>query len=302
MGYITFGRKGKNKEQSLIIKLSSLYHLLRVKHWVKNTFVFIPAFFSGDFHANIWTLVMAFFAFSFVASSVYIFNDINDVEYDKQNKLKRNIFATEKGSKKVGFILVLLFLLLGVGIGVFLGDFYILPLYFLINVFYTLVLKKVPYLEMLCVVSGFVLRIQFGGAITSIDITYWLYIETIILTMLIILSKRIKEMNHYKTTNILSREVLKKYRINRLKRFFAFLNLLILAIYVFYCFDQSVQLRTHEYIWITIPFVIFGLYRFLKHTFEGDIDTNPVNILFKDKMLLLVVFCWITTWGYLIYE
>lgn len=246
-------------------------------------------------------LIAAFFSFSFTASSVYIFNDTQDIEYDKKAN-KNNLFSQNRLTVKQGYFYSLILFLIGVFIASFYEGIFVIITYAIINFLYSIKLKEIPYIDLIIVVFGFFLRVFYGGIVTNIYITNWLYAETIILTFLIILSKRIKEYNTYKKSNVISRKVLLKYNEKVLKYIFVFFNVLVLIIYVFYCFNDEVINRTHTNIWITIPLVFFGLYQFILSAFNNDSQTNPINVLLKNKAILITVFLWIFIWGYLLYE
>lgn len=261
----------------------------------------IPAFFAAQFFDNICVLIGAFFSFSFAASSVYIFNDTQDKEYDKKAN-KNNLFSQNKLTVKQGYFYSLILFLIGIFITSFYEGIFVIIIYATINFLYSIKLKEIPYIDLIIVVFGFFLRVFYGGVVTDIYITNWLYAETIVLTFLIILSKRIKEYNTYKKSNVIARKVLLKYNEKVLRYIFVFFNVLVLIIYVFYCFNDEVVNRTDPNIWITIPLVCFGLYQFILSTFNNDSQTNPINVLLKNKAILITVFLWIFIWGYLLYE
>ena len=145
------------------------------------------------------------------------------------------------------------------------------------------------------------LRIHYGGITTGTKITYWLYTETFILTLLIILSKRIKELIQFQESKRLAREVIKLYNAKSLYNLFILLNVIIFFIYTFYCFDQNVINRTNEKIWITIPLVFLGLCRFTYTTLKNENHASPINNLLQDKLLMIIISLWLITWFYLIY-
>lgn len=246
-------------------------------------------------------LIGAFFSFSFTASSVYVFNDTQDIEYDKKAN-KKNSFSLNKLTVKQGYFYSLILFLIGVFIASFYKGVFVIITYSIINFLYSIKLKEIPYVDLIIVVFGFFLRVFYGGVVTDIYITNWLYTETIILTFIIILSKRIKEYNSYKKSGVIARKVLLRYNEKILKSLFVFFNVLVLIIYVFYCFNDEVINRTDKNIWITIPLVCLGLYQFILSTFNNDSQTNPINVLLKNKSILITVFLWVLIWGYLLYE
>lgn len=272
-------------------------HILRVKHWIKNLFVIAPSFFSGLLIDNAQQVIIGFFSFCFLASSIYIINDIKDRDYDAKNPSKK----VSTISKFSLYIVSALLAILSVVIGIYLGSILPLLIYLFINLLYTYKLKEIPYLEMFLVSSGFLLRVIFGGQITSIPITTWLYSEVAILTIIIVLSKRIKELNFYLYSGISVRKVITLYSLKVLSWFFYILCTVIIGIYTLYCLDNEVVNRTHPYIWLTIPFVIIGVFRFIQLTRENNNLLNPINILLKDFLLLFSAAGWVLTWLLLYY-
>jgi decaprenyl-phosphate phosphoribosyltransferase len=273
------------------------FHILRIKHWIKNLFVITPAFFSALLIENYLEVTIGFISFCFLASSIYIINDIKDRGFDKNNPSKR----VSSVSSTLLYSVSVMLALASIVIGLYLGSIFPLLIYLIVNLLYTYKLKEIPYLEMLLVSSGFLLRVIFGGQITSIPITPWLYSEVAILTIIIVLAKRIKELNFYIISGTPVRKVISSYSPKILNSFFYFLCAIIIGIYVFYCFDNSVIERTHKHIWLTIPFVVLGVFRFIQLTKKNNKLLNPINILLQDYLLLLATFGWVLTWLLLYY-
>src|SRR5688500_9605914 len=151
--------------------------LLRPKDWAKNLFLFIPSFFAGKlfdparFQEQFVLLIGGFFAFSLLASSIYIINDYRDIEDDRKHPVKRNRpLASGTVSKNSALGLSIFLLVAGALLGYFLdttGKFlFILSIYYLVNVAYSFGLKNMSILDILIVAAGFVLRVK-GGAILA---------------------------------------------------------------------------------------------------------------------------------------
>src|SRR6187551_1728870 len=145
-----------------------IFKLLRPKHWVKNFFVFIPAFFAGVLFnpENIKLLLLGFFCFSFVASAIYIINDYQDIEEDRNHPEKKTRpLAAGTVKIPVAFFLVFVLLAIGLGTAYFLefNFFLVISLYLLINIGYSQGLKNISILDILIVATGFLLRVVAGG-------------------------------------------------------------------------------------------------------------------------------------------
>lgn len=272
-------------------------HILRIKHWMKNLFVIVPAFFSGTIQQNWERSLVGFFAFCALASAIYIINDLKDRDFDKKNPAKKIILAPNNQLYIVSICLTIVSLI----IGFYLESLFPLIVYFTLNILYTFKLKEIPFLEILIVSSGFLLRVIFGAEIINVPITIWLYSEVVALTIMIVLSKRIKEINFYQETGIKLRKVISNYKKTTLITSFYILAATIFFIYIIYCINPLVMYRTNLYIWTTIPLVGIGILRFVHVTIRQNKLLNPVQILFKDSLLLSTVVSWIALWTILYY-
>ena len=162
--------------------------LIRVKHWIKNLLIFLPIFFSKNLgnQEKIISVIIGFISFSFVASSIYIINDIRDVEKDRKHPIKKNRpIASGKISIKNSIILSVLllivaFILLILGCIKYnanlIGGLFFLILYFALNFAYSMGLKNKPIIDIAILASGFVIRVLFGGAIIKVNIPSWLFL------------------------------------------------------------------------------------------------------------------------------
>lgn len=283
------------------MRLTDYISLLRVKHWVKNGFVLAPVFFSGAFYSEWYAALIGFVSFSLMASAVYIINDTKDVRYDREIPEKANVIASGKISIGKALLLALVLSAISVLCSFHLEGWYLLVIYLFWNLMYTFVTKDIPYIEMLFVVMGFLMRLSFGGLITGVEITGWLYSEVFFLTAIIILSKRWREWMSFRKTGILSREVLRKYSKRKLFLLFCGTMLMLLSVYTMYCFSEDVIRRVTPHAWMTIPMVLAGCLRFVWLTLKEKGAINPVNVLFRDRWIQLSILAWGGVWSYLIY-
>ena len=293
--------KKRQELKKLDMRIGDYLKLFRFKHWLKNGFVILPIFFAQQMDHNYFQAIIGFVLFSLTASAVYIFNDFLDKDLDKLNPKKVNYFAERKLSTAKGAGLMFLLVNAALIIGLQYSGWTILLTYLALNFVYSLGLKNIPYLELLFIVAGFILRIVYGSLIVGVPITNWLYAEVALLTGLIIVSKRYKELQLFNRSKVLSRKVLKFYDEGTLKLIFVLVEIALLTIYCWYCFDAGVMQRMGTNIWITIPIAVLGLIQFSRLTFlDGDIY-NPIALLVKDKLIQVIIVAWIVTWGILIY-
>ena len=156
--------------------------LIRVKHWIKNLLIFIPMFFSKQINLdNILTTLIGFFAFSFVASFIYIINDIRDVEKDKLHETKKNRpIASGKISIKNASIFSVIIIGLAIILSIFASKNYLslilIVTYLLINMYYSFGGKNIAIVDVILLAAGFVLRVYYGASLINVKVSDWLFL------------------------------------------------------------------------------------------------------------------------------
>lgn len=183
--------------------MKAYIRLMRPEHYIKNLLLVLPAFFAGSiFEANtLACLVFGFLAFSFAASSVYILNDIKDVEKDRKHEVKRNrpIAAGLVSCKEAVLLAVLLFILSQMIVFMMVHSLFdaaniLLILYLLMNILYSFGLKNRPILDVMILATGFVLRVLFGGLIVDCIVSQWLCLTIMMFSLYMGLGKRRNEL------------------------------------------------------------------------------------------------------------
>ena len=272
--------------------------LLRIRHWIKNLFLFAAPFFGGSLFRQdtLFTAVPAFLAFSFIASASYIFNDIKDSERDKLHprKRKRPIASgsIEKGNAMVfAAILAIFSLILSLRItSVF---FCFVLLYLLIQLGYSLFLKHIAIADIFCIASGFVIRVLAGSAAFHVDASKWLLLTMFMISLVLGTGKRLGEASLMNDTVEAHRKSLNVYSISTLSEILVISSSAALLSYALYTVEQSQQLM------YTIPVVTFGLFRYLLLAKQGMSD--PTEALTGDRWLAFVVMLWIVLVGLIKY-
>ena len=283
--------------------------LIRVKHWIKNGLVFLPLFFSGClFEVDLLIkAILAFFIFSLTSSVVYVNNDISDVEKDKKHpiKKKRPLASGIISIKTARIIEIVLLLIDIVMIGILwymgmhsVGVFIIPFVYLILNIFYSKGLKNVPIVDVVILVSGFVFRVMYGGVVTAVEVSKYLYLMIIFGSFYLGFGKRRNEIIKNSTN---SRKVLKLYNKDFLdKNMYVCLGLAIIS-YALWCLDPSTIMRIgNDYIFWTIPLVmiIFQLYSL---DIEKDSHGDPIEIVLSNKKLLITIIIYILIIGGILY-
>lgn len=269
------------------MKVRSYIKLIRVKHWIKNLLIVIPAFFGTALIESevIYRLIFGFFVFSFCSSAVYIINDLNDIENDRQHpdKCKRPL-ASGAVSKKEAFILIAVLLILASILNHFLCGFSLHSLipwvYMILNLLYSVSLKNKPVIDIVLLVSGFFFRVFYGSAITEIRISGWLYLTVISLSLFLAFGKR---RNEKMSCGDSARKVLGYYSLQYLNsNMYMYLTLFA----VFYSI-WSLNANDTGLMIYTTPLILVMMMRY-SYKLEIDVNGNPVDMILGDRVLIIL--------------
>jgi 4-hydroxybenzoate polyprenyltransferase len=285
--------------------LKQIISLLRIKHWIKNILIFLPAFFGGvikDF-SNFSFLCLIFLFFSLTASLVYIFNDLLDLEKDKLHPAKRKRALASGTISKNGAYLIIIVL-----VSVLISLSFLLPInvvittsfYLFMNILYSINLKKIPILELFIIAFGFVFRILIGGFGVDVEPSKWIIMLTFFAALYLIISKRRGELLNEKAMN--SREVLKHYSLDYLNLAMIILVTVSIMAYIMYTVEPVVISNfSTDKIYLTSFIVIFVLLRHLQQTIIFNNTESPVEYFYKDRINLIAILIWLLTFYALIY-
>jgi len=281
--------------------------LLRPKHWIKNSFIFLPLFFSGEIFnvEKLLSCLAGFGAFSFIASAVYILNDYMDIEADKKHPVKcGRPLASGIVSKKAAIILFIICVAFGIAVAalVKVKFLFVLMLYFIMNLGYSLGLKNISVLDIVLVAIGFVLRIKAGGVIAMIGISQWLMIMVFLLAMFMAIAKRRDDVLIKLDSGLDIRKAVKGYNLEFLNVMLSLFTGIIIIAYLMYTISPEVMERWNTYrLYYTSLFVIVGLMRYLQITFIENNTGSPTDLLYKDKFLQVTLVLWIVSFYLIIY-
>ncbi len=278
--------------------LTALLRITRPKQWTKNLIIFAGLIFSK----NLLDLelfaksFLAFILFSFLSGSVYIINDILDLEKDKKHpqKCKRPLPSGEvKIPLAWGLAIFLAFFSLGFS---FLQGFpfgLIALSYLLLITFYSLFLKNIAILDVLSISLGFVLRAVAGAIIIKVLISPWLLICTTLLALFLALAKRRHELVLLEARAAEHRFILKEYTPRLLDQMISVVTASTLMAYSLYTiWPETVDKFQTENLLLTIPFVLYGIFRYLYLIYRKDMGGSPEIILIKDKPLIVNLVLW----------
>ncbi len=279
--------------------LSSPYiALIRPKQWIKQGFVLAPLIFSFAFQRpEAWYYsIIAVIAFTAAASATYIFNDINDIKSDRNHPVKQSRpLASGAISIRNAYITMLIILGIGGFTSLLLPSMCLLILisYIVLNILYTLFLKKIAILDVVIVASGFVLRVLMGGYAINVSVSPWIITATFMIALFIGFGKRRHELILVKNQNH-TRESLHDYNSEFIDKLINVTCSAALICYAIYAVEQD---KAHNKVGLvyTVAFVAFGLFRYLQSIYLSNQGGEPEQILFKDRIFQINLLLWLIT-------
>jgi 4-hydroxybenzoate polyprenyltransferase len=302
--------------------MTALFFSLRPKQWTKNLVLFAGLLFSKNLLDPYLFLKtsLAFLLFCLLSSSVYLLNDVIDLESDKKHprKSKRPIASGRLSVKNaLGFSVA--FSLLGILFSFLLDMSFGLSalVYLLLMLLYSLYLKKIVIMDVLTISIGFILRAVAGALVIHVEISSWLLVCTILLALFLILSKRRHEIvllnselgvrnaeSPHPTPNsaIETRQILSEYSPHLLDQMISIVSAALVMAYALYTMSpETIGKFNTRGLAFTIPLVLYGLFRYLYLIYRKEEGGNPETTLLQDKPLLICCALWIITVGIILY-
>ena len=281
--------------------------LLRPKDWAKNLFLFIPLFFAGDIFSTekLIALLYGFFAFSFVASCIYIINDYRDREDDRKHPTKcKRPLASGAVAPRTALVMCALLMILGFGLALTTSrDFAIvLAVYFLLNLGYSFGLKNIAILDIFILAIGFVLRIKSGSVISHTPLSEWIIIMVLLLSIFMAIGKRRDDLLLKLSSGTDMRASVKAYTLEFLNTMLAMVSAIIVVAYLMYTLSPDVELRLHTYrLYYTTIFVLAGIMRYLQIIYVKAEAGSPTKILYKDRFIQVTLVLWVASFFTILY-
>lgn len=266
--------------------------LMRVHHYIKNGLVVVALACSGQLF--VWDKlsagILGFVAFSMISSVVYIINDICDMEKDRKHptKCKRPLAVGAISIRSAwGLVAVLSAVAAVCNALTFDGSATILLImYLLLNLAYSFGLKNIAIVDVTILVTGFLIRILYGALVTKITISNWLYLTVIAVAFYFALGKRRNELKHLGDSE--TRQVLKSYSINFLDKNMGMCLTLANVFYALWSMDEkTISFYDNNYLIFTVPIVLLITMKY-SLDIEGESDGDPVEVLLRDKVLLVL--------------
>lgn len=280
-------------EKSFII---NLLELMRPKQWIKNFFVFGALIFSYSFlnlNENISSLI-AFLLFCLISSTVYIMNDILDVEKDRVHPKKR-FRPIASGAISIKQASIALIVLLSISmISSFMINkslFFILVLYFINNIFYSFKIKNIVILDVISIAIGFILRVIAGGVAIDVSLSGWILLCTFFISLFLGFEKRRNEIIKLEGRANEHRKILDDYSDELLKQFSDITLTCTVISYAMYTFVAY----ENPYMMITNVFVVYGLFRYKYLSMKKGEGGSPTETVLTDKSIIIDVILWAIT-------
>ncbi|MCP4398569.1 MAG: decaprenyl-phosphate phosphoribosyltransferase [bacterium] len=277
---------------------SALVRAMRPNQWTKNLILFAGLIFAHELFdpVSLTETLTAFFLFCLLSSSIYIVNDIKDVERDRQHPLKskRPIAAGELSIPAAWLSATVLTLFVLISSFVLDPGFGLVALmYFALLFAYSYWLKHLVILDVLTIAIGFVLRAVAGAEVIDVEFSAWLLLCTILLALFLGLSKRRHELSLLGENAQSHRKILAEYSPHLLDQMIGVVTASTLMAYALYTMDDgTIEKFGTSYMILTIPFVIYGIFRYLYLVHQKDKGGSPATILTSDKPILIAIVLW----------
>jgi 4-hydroxybenzoate polyprenyltransferase len=279
---------------------------LRPRQWAKNLFVFAGVIFSQQLLTpRVWPALAAFAIFCGLSGAIYLFNDVADVDKDRLHPSKRRR-PVASGALPIGAAIGFGVLLLA---GCLAAAFRLSPAFGLVALFYgalltaySLWLKHLVILDVLTVAAGFVLRAVAGAVAVDAEISGWLLICTILIALFLALGKRRHEYRSLAGDAAAQRPILAEYSEGFLDQMISVVTASTVTTYALYTMSPETVAKFHTRLLpLTLPFVLYGIFRYLYLLYRRDLGGNPSDLLVTDRGLLLDALLWMVTTLAIIY-
>lgn len=279
---------------------------MRINQWTKNLFMFLPLFFDGRLlHLpSFFITFTGFLIFCFMYSGIYIFNDIIDIEADRQHpkKMNRPIASGKIPIKNAWIFAIILILLSLIAAAILKIEFFLFALIVVVvNILYTFFLKKYPLIDVMTIGLLFVIRVIAGVSLVTVKIfSPWLYLMTFMLSLYLGFAKRRSELAALSGTKNVTRPVLNGYSLELLDQLITIVSSVTIMAYSLYTFSGP-TLPGGNFMLITIPIVVYGIFRYHYLILIKHAGGAPEEIFLKDRQLQITILIWGLAVGFGLY-
>lgn len=281
--------------KSNLTVLSNVLISMRPKQWIKNSLIFVALIFSQNlFH---WEMVLrsilSFILFCLVSSGAYLFNDVMDAQRDREHPVKKNrpiASGTVSRIQAVITAVALEIISLWAAFGLAFEFGMVCVIYIVIQILYTLFLKRMVIIEIFAVATGFFLRVIAGAKVIAVPVSSWLLVCTLFISLFLGLAKRRSELIVLGEDAKVHRGVLNQYSVSLMDQMVGVATAGSVISYSLYTLSsETVKKFGTENLWYTIPIVIYGIFRYLYLIYGRGKGGFPELVFFEDRALLLTV-------------
>lgn len=279
--------------------ISGIFKSMRPQQWIKNFFIFAPLVFSRNMFnlPLVLRAVAAFAAFCLLSSAQYFINDLKDIEEDRRHPLKsKRPLASGQLKKTPALIAAAILAAAAVSMAAGINrSFLLISLtYLFLQLAYSFWLKNVVILDIFVVAAGFLIRVVAGGFAIRVSISSWLLICTILLALFLAMGKRRHELVILEKDAVNHRPILKEYNVYLLDQMISVVTASTLIAYCLYTIsEETVRKFGTSALIYTVPFVLYGIFRYLYLIHQRIEGGTPEALIIKDRPLLLDIFLWI---------
>ncbi|MCX5700293.1 MAG: decaprenyl-phosphate phosphoribosyltransferase [Candidatus Omnitrophica bacterium] len=279
-------------------KIKYLFFALRPKQWIKNFFIFLPLIFGKKlfvYPTNLKTII-AFFLFSITSSVVYLINDIIDIEKDKFHPTKRlRPIASGKLMTREAWAVAAILGAMSIAFSFQLNIYFgmIIITYLALNVLYSKLLKDVVIIDVFCIGVFFLLRIIAGSIVANVQMSHWIIFTTVLLALFLGFNKRRQELSMLGKKATYHRHTLMQYNSYFIDQMVFVITSSIVVCYMLYTVDPATIARFGtSHLMYSIPFVYYGIFRYLYLIHKLKKEGDPTRILIADKVMQLNLAIW----------
>ena len=287
--------------------LLALLKLARPPQWLKNGIILLALIFAGEMThpKKVELALLAIAIFCLLSSAVYTFNDLIDRKNDRKHPLKKNR-PIASGKVSIGTAITVVVILCSVGLAaawLINTNFFMTAVVFLgLNLLYTLWLKNIVIVDVMAVALSFVVRAYAGAFAIDVPTSKWMLINTLLLALFLGFGKRRHELVVLEEGAAAHRKILGKYSPYLLDQLIAVVTPSVLVMYMLYSFSTEVSLKLGtQNLFATIPFVVYGLFRYLYLIHKEEKGGSPTHVLISDLPIMITVLLWLITSSLVLY-
>ena len=283
--------------QSPIRTLRYLFKAMRPRQWTKNLFIYAALLFDAKLlePTPFLKTTVGFLIFCLLSSAVYLINDLGDMEADRAHPTKRfRPLASGRLSPRVAIVATVVFVLLCLPAAFWLDWRFgvISAVYLALQIAYTYALKNMVLIDVFCIAAGFVLRVAAGVVLVQArNFSPWLYLTVTLLALFIAVGKRRHELTLLQGKADSHRRILSEYNLRLLDDMMSLVTAATAVTYAFYTFSAP-NLPPNHLMMLTIPFVLYGIFRYQYLIHVRGEGGSPDELLLRDKPLLLDIVLW----------